>query len=264
MKFWVIFLLVFLLEFCNGETTLAGELANRLEKYPQWEKRPSLKIAQGDLIYPDWMEGTWEVTSTLIDLVAPFAPEIVTPGFEGNYRYLNRPIAFQVKFLRRFVPNTRTIPVILVNQKLPVVADRAFNGLRIAQSYLGKKAVLSVKVDPENPNRQITFLPQERQLISTVTARESESEEERFISSEITQQVFRGNLKPYLNEVETTTAYQLLKTRKIEANQVTAIYLSPQDPDYFKVSDRPIALYRYQLELVRSLQVTAEVFNGSE
>lgn len=254
MKFWIVLILIFLLEFWNGETTFAGELANRLEQYPQWENKPSLKIAREDLIYPDWMEGTWEVTSTLIDLVAPLAPEIVTPGFEGNYRYLNRPIAFQVKFLRRFVPSSMTIPVRLADRQLPVVADRAFNGLQIAQTYLGEKAVLSVKVDFENPNRQITFLPQERQLISTVTARGSESEKsDRFVASEITKQVFRGNFSPYLNEVETTTAYQLIESGKIKANQVTAIYLSPQDANYFKASDRPIALYRYQLELVREI-----------
>jgi hypothetical protein len=42
----------------------------------------------------------------------------------------------------------------------------------------------------------------------------------------------------------------------ITADQITAIYLSPQDPDYFKtlVSDnplsgpRPVALYRYSME----------------
>ena len=35
----------------------------------------------------------------------------------------------------------------------------------------------------------------------------------------------------------------------IEANQITAIYLSPQDPNYFLVANHPVALYRYQLEL---------------
>jgi hypothetical protein len=32
------------------------------------------------------------------------------------------------------------------------------------------------------------------------------------------------------------------------ANQVTAIYLSPQDPDYFAAGGRPVGLYRYRLE----------------
>ncbi len=54
----------------------------------------------------------------------------------------------------------------------------------------------------------------------------------------------------YLNEVETTTAYQLLSSGAIAANQLTAIYLSPQGPDYFAAIGHPVALYRYRLDLL--------------
>ncbi|MGJ3251150.1 MAG: DUF6816 family protein [Elainellaceae cyanobacterium] len=30
---------------------------------------------------------------------------------------------------------------------------------------------------------------------------------------------------------------------------MTAIYLSPQDPDYFKANGHPVALYRYRYRL---------------
>ncbi|MEL6327067.1 MAG: DUF6816 family protein, partial [Cyanobacteria bacterium J06626_23] len=33
----------------------------------------------------------------------------------------------------------------------------------------------------------------------------------------------------------------------ITADQITAIYLSPRDPDYFKAFNKPVALYRYRL-----------------
>ncbi|MFM7907378.1 MAG: DUF6816 family protein, partial [Microcystis sp.] len=52
-------------------------------------------------------------------------------------------------------------------------------------------------------------------------------------------------------EVETTTSYQLLSPNKILGDQVTAIYLSPQSPDYFQAPNRPVALYRYRLELLK-------------
>lgn len=55
-----------------------------------------------------------------------------------------------------------------------------------------------------------------------------------FITTEVFQQLFKG-VQPYFNEVESTTAYQLLANLAMEANQVTAVYLSPQDPDYFKI-----------------------------
>lgn len=55
------------------------------------------------------------------------------------------------------------------------MADRAFNGLNMAQAYLGEAAVKAVKVDPNNPNRQLTLLEQGRQLESTVTGRATEA-----------------------------------------------------------------------------------------
>lgn len=247
------FCLVLTLLLGSGEAR-AGVLSDRLSNFPHWDSKPLLPSAQGDLVYPDWMAGHWTVSNVLVDLVAPLAPDLVTPGFESNRRYLHQEIKFDVRFaavrnqpqVMNFIPNLS-----LANQT-QVVADRAFNGLNIGQAYLGEKGVLAVKIDPANPNRQITFLPGERQLIDLVTNRGSETpKSDEFIATEISQQIFKGESQIYLNEVETTTAYRFLEAeKKIEADQVTAIYLSPQDPDYFAAFGRPVALYRYQLELV--------------
>jgi hypothetical protein len=140
--------------------------------------------------------------------------------------------------------------------------------------------IQSVKVDPDSPNRQITSLRTGRQLISVVTGRASETPTpDQFIATEVSNQVFRGTPQPYFNQVETTTAYQLRRSADrsvrlsavrlsspskphaevsatlspssaIEADQVTAVYLSPQDSDYFKAQARPVALYRYRLQLL--------------
>ena len=62
--------------------------------------------------------------------------------------------------------------------------------------------------------------------------------------------------EPTVNTVETTTSYQFLATPTptITATQISAIYLSPQDPDYFrtlgKLGNRPVAIYKYRLDLV--------------
>jgi hypothetical protein len=48
--------------------------------------------------------------------------------------------------------------------------------------------------------------------------------------------------------------YQLKDSNNISAEQITAIYLSPQDPDYFKAGDRPVALYRYHLDLTKKVK----------
>jgi hypothetical protein len=88
-------------------------------------------------------------------------------------------------------------------------------------------------------------------LVSVVTGRLSETiAPDEFVATEITQQIFHGQTDIYLNEVETTTRYQLQNSGAIAADQITAIYLSPQDPDYFNAAGYPVALYRYQLELL--------------
>ena len=248
---------------------LATPLIERLDRFPDWQNLPPIESAQGDLVYPDWMAGTWEVTSTLIDLVAPLAPDLVTPGFEGNRPYLDRPVTFLVRFgpqlakrkLRRFLP----VPVSVKGDRadsVSIVADREFNGSSIARAYLGDSGVVSVKVDPDDPNRQVSAFRGDRQLISIVSGRASETPTpDRFAATELIDQVFRTASGIYFNRVETTTAYQhqtpdgrsidTVEGDRVTADQITAIYLSPQDPDYFIAKDRPVALYRYQLDLVK-------------
>ncbi|TAG89213.1 MAG: hypothetical protein EAZ09_24615 [Oscillatoriales cyanobacterium] len=253
------FCLVWALLLWSGDAS-AGVLGDRISSFPNWDSKPPIAVAKGDLVYPDWMAGNWNVASTLVDLAAPLAPKIITPGFEGNRRYLQQPVLFKVRFQPErnigFISNYTS----KIAQK--IVADRTFNGLNIAKAYLGDRAVLSVKVDRTNPNRQITVLKGEKQLVSIVTGRRTETPNPgEFVSTEISQQVFRGESDIYLNEVETTTSYRCAVggeensdsvIRKIEADQVTAIYLSPQDPDYFAAGGHPVALYRYRLELVRA------------
>jgi hypothetical protein len=235
--FWGLCLVIALL-LGSGEAA-AGQLAKRLASFPQWDK-PVVQVARGDLVYPDWMAGTWNVKSTLIDAVAPLAPNIVTPGFESNRQNLQQPVSFQVRFEKDKLFKSSAI-----------VAERAFNGLSLAKAYLGN-TVIAVKVDPKSPNRQITLLKGDRQLVSIVSGRATETpKDDQFITTEVFQQFFRApESRPYFNEVESTTAYQYLPQSHpvIEAEQVTAVYLSPQDPDYFAAASRPVALYRYRLE----------------
>ncbi len=247
--FYKIFLVLLIL-FSFVSSVEASTLVDRVERFPQWQGKPPVKLAQGDLEYPEWMAGTWNASSTLVEQVAPLAPKIVTPGFEGNKSYLNKAIAFQVRFGKEYqVSQPKLFSRFRENQR-GVVADRAFNGKNIARAYLGNDNVYQVKVDPNNPNQQITLLKGERKLVSKITGRAREMPAaNKFIATEVTQQFFTSPERIYLNEVETTSVYQLLESGNIAGEQITAIYLSPQDPDYFKAGDRPVALYRYHLHL---------------
>ena len=250
------FCLVALLLFGWSGNASAGELSQRLANFPQWEKLTAVQPASGDLAYPEWMAGYWQVKSTLVDLVAPLAPDIITPGFEANRKQLNQPISFLVRFIPEKSPASRLKILPQVGNKSSIlIADRAFNSLNLARAYLGDEAVLSVKIDPNSPNRQITLLRGDRQLVSVVTARAIETTSDgQFITTEVFQQLFKGGSRPYLNTVESTTAYRQVSTSHpaIEADQVTAVYLSPQDPDYFTAGSKPVALYRYRLEFFPS------------
>ena len=240
-------MLIFLIVFSFADSATAA-IAERIARFPQWEHKPSIKLARGDLKYPEWMARTWNVESTLLEKVAPLAPEIVSPGFEDNDNYLGQAISFQVRFGKEYYTPTTGWLSKLKPPVPAVVADRAFNGTKIAEAYLGEENVYRVKVDPEDPNQQITLLRGERRLVSKVTGRATEiPEEHEFISTEVTQQLFKSPARLYLNEVETTSDYHLLDSGNVEAEQITAIYLSPQDPDYFNAGDRPVALYRYRL-----------------
>lgn len=246
---WITLLvLVWLL--CSGEA-MAGPLAERMSDFPNWSSKPPVQPSKGDLVYPDWMNGAWQMTSTLQSMQAPMAPDLVTPGFEGNRQFLEVPINAEIRFQTARVAQGKFLNRLLKNTE-GVVSDRAFNSLSLAKAYLGDDWVEAVKVDPNNPNRQITFLKDRQQLISTVTGRAMEQpNKETFITTEVFQQFFRGGRPSvYLNEVENTTAYHHQQDR-IVADQITAIYLSPQDPDYFQAIDKPVALYRYRLELDR-------------
>ena len=222
------------------------------DNLPSWYDKPIVEDAKGDLYYPDWMSGTWQVTNILEEQVAPLAPDIMSPGFEDNQKYIGEPIVFPVRFGQKYyVPEKSWFFPQLVTIENPVVADRAFNGKSIVKAYLGNDSVLKVAVDPQDPNKQITFLKGDIKSVSQVTKRAVEElSRDRFTATEVTQQLFKSPTKIYLNEVETTSDYHLLDPQNIEAKQVTAIYLSPQDPDYFQTGDRPVAIYRYHLDLV--------------
>jgi hypothetical protein len=242
---------------CTG--VLAGELSERIARFPDWHQ-PQLTQQTGELTYPEWFRGEWVATSTLLEQVAPLAPDLMTPGFEGNRKYLDRPLDFNVRFIPRNTQPVAKISPLMFPQlstrssDTKIVADRAFNGLNIAAAYLGRDNVKSVKIDPQKPTRQITQLTQDRQLVSFVTGFDRElPNSNNFIATEVSQQVFQTTTTIYLNIVETTTSYQLSSTPTptITATQISAIYLSPQDPDYFKARDVPVAVYKYKLDLVR-------------
>lgn len=234
---------------------VADPLADRIAAFPQWESKPTVQAEIDELVYPGWFAGTWQLTSTLVDAIAPLAPEVVTPGFDGNQKFLHQPVTCQVRFVANNALGRRnlTLPFLsLPTQSLvkpQIVSDRAFNGLNLAKAYLGDR-VFRVWVDPRDRNRLITKFRDNRKLFSTATGRAIEQpDDDRFLATELFEQFFQSPNKPYRNQVEITTAYNHQPDGSILGDQITAVYLAPPHSKAYLAGDRPVALYRYQLQL---------------
>ncbi len=229
----------------------AEPIADRLAAYPYWKRLPPLKQRQGEIHYPDWFAGTWDVTSTLLEQSAPLAPDITSPGFENNQALVEQPIHFTVRFTtERPLPEFTWAIADWVNPEAITLPDRRFNAESIAQAYLGGDQNVTVQLLPHSSPRLITRFSSEAWIMSSVIGfSQAQPDETEFLTTELSSQQFTNQGQQYLNQVETTTAYQHLENGAIAAEQITAIYLSPQDPDYFQTQNQPIALYRYQLTL---------------
>jgi hypothetical protein len=236
----------------------AAALTERIAAFPQWTGKPSVEAAIGELVYPDWLAGSWMMTSTLVQMVAPLAPEVTTPGFDGNQQFLNKPITCPVRFVpsnllesgRSVLPFLSLPTKSLV--KARVVSDRAYNGLNLSRAYLGDR-VFRVWVDPRDATRMITKFRDNRKLFATTTGRAIEQPDPtHFIATEFFQQFFQSPEKPYKNQVETTTEYSLQPDNSILADQFTAVYLNPPHPKAYLAGDRPVALYQYKLKFTKA------------
>jgi len=238
------------------ESSHASSLAQRMASFPHWEGKPDLAAVNGDLVYPDWLAGNWTMTSTLTEMVAPLAPDVTTPGFEGNRQFLNQPVRCAVRFLpSTALKGNHPLPLLAFPTrslvKAEIVSDRAFNGLSLAKAYLGDR-VFRVWTDARDNNRLITKFRDNRKLFSTTIGRAIEQPDaNHFIATELYQQFFQVPDRPYKNQVETTTEYQLNSNGTIAADQLTAVYLNPPHPKAFVAGDRPVALYRYRLNFMK-------------
>jgi len=117
-----------------------SQLLERKSIWPDWRlpssiKRPGLK---DDLIYPDWFEGVWDVTSEIVS--------------DQN----QEPVIHSAKFI--------------LNTSGDLIADREYNTKSYALSTK-TGGFLSVKNDPKSPNRQFAQLTEDRYLETKIIGR---------------------------------------------------------------------------------------------
>jgi hypothetical protein len=157
----------------------ASLLDQRLQTWPDWRLPAPLPRPdrRGDLLYPAWFAGEWQVTS--LDLTA-----------EGE---TGEPLRHQARFL--------------IDAKQRVVADRAFNALAIGNAVLGS-ALLTVEQPADDHNRQLARLQNDQLLETTVIGRrQSDPQQEPFTTDELVLQIVHGPGAPRISRVETLSRY---------------------------------------------------------
>ncbi len=168
-----------------------SKLSERKLIWPDWLfpssiKRPGLK---DDLIYPDWFEGVWDVTSEI----------------EGDQN--QAPIIHTAKFIYNTSGN--------------LIADREYNTKSYAFSTK-TGGFLSVKNDPKSPNRQFAKLTEDRYLETKIIGRlQDQIDNNTFITDELILQIFHSPEFSRVSQVETLTEF-----KKCGSNQNNEIYLS--------------------------------------
>ena len=154
-----------------------SKLLERKSSWPYWRlpyfiKRPGVK---DDLIYPDWFEGVWNVSSK-------------SDGDKSE-----KPILHSAKFV--------------LNSSGNLISDREYN----TESYaLSDKNVgfLSVKNDPKSPNRQLAKLTEDRFLETKIIGRLQEKINNNiFITDELTLQIFHTPELTRISQVEILTEF---------------------------------------------------------
>jgi hypothetical protein len=229
---WIVGLLV------GCGTTMT--LTERVAQFPNLGAQPSFSLETPDLYYPNWFEGRWRVTAVLEAVEAPQGVEFTNPtAFAQAQRHQGQSIPYTV----RFYPNDQG----------QIIADRAFNTTAITQAYLGRDAVVEVQIDPSHPDHQTVLLSRDRRGELYITRRHSEQPNPAaFATLEFYRQVLASPRSvPLTKDIETTTLYRR-QANKIEAIQMTAVYLVATDEKYFQSSGQAVTVYRYKLNFAPS------------
>lgn len=185
--------IVALLLACPGTAAAAPDtLVGRLGEWPDWRLPAPLERPRGgDLLYPDWFAGPWQVQDS-----------------EGS--------RYTVRFRTR--------------ADGAVVGERAANAFAVGRAVLGEQ-LLAVQDDPADPNRQLARLAGDRLLDSRVIGRRSTTPGPGlFLADELSLQVLhRPGQPPRLSRVETLSRYARQEDGSIRGLQRQAVYPSPEE-----------------------------------
>ena len=205
-----------------------SQLIARASIWPDW-RVPSLLKRPGfrdDLIYPDWFEGAWDVNNKI----------------EGDES--EKPLLYSAKFIH--------------NSSGELIADREYNTESYALS-IKNSGFLSVKNDPNSPNRQFAKFTDDRYIETKIIGRLQEKINNNiFITDELILQILHTPELSRVSQVETLTKFIKCGTYensepqsnnlKICGEQFQAIYKQPGQ----NLNSLPIKTEKFKLILSKT------------
>ena len=161
-------------------------LENRINQWPELYL-PNFKLSDTskDLIYPNWFEGNWIVTS-----------QDITNDSE-------EPVIYKVNFFK--------------NDSDLIVGNRAKNSESIGKAIFGD-TLIKVINDPQSINNQITYLKDDFYIDSRITGRNQVQDENIFFADELVIQTAHKPGASRINQVETISKFQKCSEEILEVN----------------------------------------------
>ncbi|WP_288262153.1 DUF6816 family protein [uncultured Prochlorococcus sp.] len=161
-------------------------LENRVTQWPEIYL-PNFKLSDTskDLIYPEWFEGNWLVTS------------------EDMMNDSEEPVMYNVNFFK--------------NDSDLIVGNRAKNSESIGKAIFGD-LLIKVVNDPESINNQITYLKDDFYIDSRITRRNQIQDNDIFFADELVIQTAHKPGASRINQVETISKFQKCSEEKFVGN----------------------------------------------
>ena len=161
--------------FALKDSNVREFLIDRENSWPELYS-PNFKFSDTskDLIYPNWFEGNWLVTSQDLTQIS------------------NNPVVYKVNFFK----NT-------LNQ---VVANRSKNSESIGKEIFGDNLIKVIN-DPESINNQIIFLKNDQYIESRITGRNQVKDNDLFFADEFVIQTVHKHNVSRINQVETISKF---------------------------------------------------------
>ena len=223
-----------------------------------------------NLYFPDWLEGEWDATQTLVSTKAPLGLAFIG-GPQGSLDVAKTTMAEQTKRVNEAVD----LKLRFVKTKFGVAEDRVFNLKSRLNSFAGRDVVASVEyADVRESNHASTIAAggtESDPLTTTLVYFKGPAAQKTFVIShgqdalesevwsgyEVDRSIFAltntNTAPPVTTDTEVLYSFKRVGNDRVEGKLRLAGYLNPQsDKLYFDAKNRAVSLTDYTLTLKRS------------